>query len=389
MKRILYITNLPTKYGGRADGGIANHSAQLILKAKEKFYVNIYSEIDKLIGMNNVDLVSSKRSKLYKLILALIGSCLISRNKKEKISFLSLRSRLKVYYHYYNLRNVSNAYDVIHIHSLYRLEITALSLIDQVPKIVVTDHGFWQGNLEENVNLLRYNSVFSNQIIYISDYSKEMLDKYNYNNGNLIKIENPMIFAEPNYKDTYKMKEQLNINDDKKVIFFSGVSEPIKRKGLDLLLQAVEISSLSEHLVVVIISNDEGLEYARRYKDKIDMRLLTPMTYEDVVNIYTMSDLFVMPSKSESFGLVYIESLSYGTPIIGFDKVVSEFKKNYKPLYIGEKYNPEKDDKTTLATKIDKVLTRDINKEALSNKTNFLYSWENKFKEFEAVYFQY
>ena len=54
------------------------------------------------------------------------------------------------------------------------------------------------------------------------------------------------------------------------------------------------------------------------------MTYIPPQGKEDLMQIYRRNDLFVMPSHTESFGLVYAEAMSQGLPVIytrgqGFD----------------------------------------------------------------------
>ena len=41
---------------------------------------------------------------------------------------------------------------------------------------------------------------------------------------------------------------------------------------------------------------------------------------EELMNHYTMSDVFIMPSQKEGFGIVFIEAMAYGLPAIAGNK---------------------------------------------------------------------
>lgn len=386
MKSILYITVLPKEYGGKCDGGIATHSIQLILKAKNEYRVGLYSNIDEIKKIDGVNLYKED-NKLNKIIKGLYGYTLLGKEKLKKIKFLKFKDKLRVLYHYFTLKSIVSKYDVVHVHSLHNDCITALSLLDNKPRIVVTDHGFWQGNLQKSLDKVRFNSFTADKVIYISDYAKLKYIEYNLNTSNLTKIHNPFFEKTIITKDKKELKKKLSIDNDKKVIFFSGVSDPIKRKGLDILLESITSDTyLRDNTMIVIISNEEGLNYVKNHNDIENIIALLPMNYEDIIDYYHVSDVFVLPSRSESFGLVYIESLSYGTPVIGFDKVIQEFQKVYNPLYIGESFNPLKENNSDLALKIKTVLSKQVNRATLSQKTIELFSWENLFYKFKKVY---
>ena len=48
-----------------------------------------------------------------------------------------------------------------------------------------------------------------------------------------------------------------------------------------------------------------------------DIYFLGSKLHSEIVELYNISDLGVFPSKDEAFGLVFIECLASGTPVIG------------------------------------------------------------------------
>ena len=95
----------------------------------------------------------------------------------------------------------------------------------------------------------------------------------------------------------------------------------VKGKRFDLLIQA--IANIQHPVEVNIIGNGpeyntlEHLIQELKLQDKI--KLLGYKTKEEVVTILQKSDIFVLPSQSETFGVAYIEALSCGLPIIATD----------------------------------------------------------------------
>ncbi|MFJ9383230.1 glycosyltransferase family 4 protein [Peribacillus sp. NPDC101481] len=386
MERILYITILPKEYGGEMDGGVATHSVQLILKAKKEYKVSLYSNINEIKNIDGVTLYKED-NKFIKILKSLYGYLLVDKEKLKKIKFLKFKEKLRVLYHFCKLKNLVSMYNVVHIHSLHNDCITALSLIENKPKVVVTDHGFWQGDIEKSIEKVRYNSFNTNRVIYISEYAKVKHVEYKLNTSNLIKIYNPYLEKELKTKNKNEIKKTLNIDEKKKIIFFSGVSEPVKRKGLGILLDSISNDSyLRNNTVIIIVTNEEGLNFIKKYNGLKNIVALKPMSYSKIIDYYSISDVFVLPSNSESFGLVYIESLSYGTPVIGFDKVIKEFQSIYRPLYIGEPFNPREENNLELALKIKSVLLEEIDETKLIDKTLDLFSWDNLFAEFKKIY---
>lgn len=62
----------------------------------------------------------------------------------------------------------------------------------------------------------------------------------------------------------------------------------------------------------------EGPARARLERAYPDARFLGPKTGEDLVRHYAASDVFVFPSKTDTFGLVMLEALACGVPVAAY-----------------------------------------------------------------------
>lgn len=83
-----------------------------------------------------------------------------------------------------------------------------------------------------------------------------------------------------------------------------------------------------EYILVGNVASEKCLSQLKKY-DFVSYKGSLPK--EDLINEYRKSDIFIMPSHNETFGLVYVEALSQGLPLIysmnqGFDK---QFPDNY------------------------------------------------------------
>lgn len=93
-----------------------------------------------------------------------------------------------------------------------------------------------------------------------------------------------------------------------------------KAKGIDLLLNAF-INEFSDEPVRLLIGG-EG-EYEPRLREiilndnnKHDIKMLGLIQSENVVEFYGKGNCFVLPSQYETFGIVYIEAMACGLPVI-------------------------------------------------------------------------
>lgn len=127
-------------------------------------------------------------------------------------------------------------------------------------------------------------------------------------------------------------KEVLDLPQERCVILFVGRIEPLK--GIDTLLQAIallapEMPCWRDELSVVIIGGapGAGLEQVNAELARLE-RLRTELGIEDLVTFlgakdqdrlvyyYSAAEMVVMPSHYESFGMVALEAMACGTPVV-------------------------------------------------------------------------
>ena len=103
--------------------------------------------------------------------------------------------------------------------------------------------------------------------------------------------------------------------------FFLGVGSLIQRKGFDILIEAFAKSHLMEKGCRVVIVGG-GPEHDILKKLSITMgvaegvSLVGRQNKAEIINIMRASDVFVLSSRAETFGVVCIEALSQGLPNI-------------------------------------------------------------------------
>jgi glycosyltransferase involved in cell wall biosynthesis len=103
------------------------------------------------------------------------------------------------------------------------------------------------------------------------------------------------------------------------------VGQIIERKNIVLLIEAVKgLNASSETKYSLTIIGPEGKSEPDYFKNFLE--LIAPLEWVDyqgkikpgeaLLRAYRACDIFVMPSKFELFGLVYIEALSQGKPVL-------------------------------------------------------------------------
>ncbi len=99
--------------------------------------------------------------------------------------------------------------------------------------------------------------------------------------------------------------------------------------------------------------------------------------------------LTVAPSREESFGIVYAESLCCGTPFIGYSPTVQELEELWG-MRVGFAYDASSNDAQALARLIHKALPDEIlsqpSREALMKKAKECFTIERYGTEYLACY---
>ena len=87
------------------------------------------------------------------------------------------------------------------------------------------------------------------------------------------------------------------------------------------LLKAVEVLKTKgiKNLYLKFVGTGKTLNRCVKYakKKNIDCEFIHELKHSELLSFYNQLDLFVLPSKYEAFGCVYLEALACGVPFIG------------------------------------------------------------------------
>ncbi|MFC7754266.1 D-inositol-3-phosphate glycosyltransferase [Tsukamurella soli] len=121
----------------------------------------------------------------------------------------------------------------------------------------------------------------------------------------------------------------LGLADDEVVLTFVGRIQPLKAPDLLLRAAAPLIAAHPERRIRVLVvggPSGSGLDrpdaligLARDLGITDSVTFLPPRAPDDLVQVYRASDLVVVPSYNESFGLVAVEAQAAGTPVLAAD----------------------------------------------------------------------
>ena len=176
---------------------------------------------------------------------------------------------------------------------------------------------------------------------------------------------------------------------ERPIVFFGGRMTP--QKGIDTLIRAAKIYNNSEINPITILAGDGSLKESHENLAKElgikDIYFIGNQTHSQMVNLFNLGDIAVLPSNFEPFGLVAVEALACGTPVIagnigGFRTIINE--------KVGDKIEPG--DHENLAKKVIRFLETDFktnNKQQILDYVRTNYSWKNTVKHIKEIYLRY
>jgi teichuronic acid biosynthesis glycosyltransferase TuaC len=396
--RILQIGPVPPEVGGKNIGGVANHtwdlSRNLFMRGHKVAIIsdNISCQRNLFSIEKEIPIYGISSSVDTNKILLMMKPNIWYRIFKAKNHIGSLLSWKKVVKNILSYKLAIDDFkpDIIHIHHLeIRFPFTYYAINKEIP-LVTTVHSPSSVEFRDNqfskqmMKLIYLNLKFSDNLIFVSQLSKtrfkRVLDK-SLNNKRIWIILNPVNSKIYYPVDKKEARKYLGIDTDRPVILFVGNIH--KRKGLNTLIDSISIlrsKNIKVKLIIVGEGPDKDQIIDLIKEKKLSSEISIKGSVPSLIYYYNSSDLFVLPSLYESFGLVYIEAMLCGCPVIGTDNVPLEVIPNSSYGYRVQSNNPEE-----LAKKIEISLSRDWNRDHIVKYARS-FDWSVKINEFEKIY---
>lgn len=113
--------------------------------------------------------------------------------------------------------------------------------------------------------------------------------------------------------DKKAIKRELGIDDDSLVLFFR---EQDALKGTSYIVSALKNLNINKK-VTLLTCSEKGL--LSDLEEKYEIIELGNIDEQKMVKCYQASDIFLMPSIGESFGMMAIEAMASSLPVVVFD----------------------------------------------------------------------
>lgn len=248
----------------------------------------------------------------------------------------------------------------------------------KISYIVESDGAFPSENLDWKNKIKKY--VMSSAEICMS--TSDLHDKYYVQSG--VEIENirrypfTSLYAKDIEKEILSsnekrdLRKKLGIDAEKMVI---SVGRLIPGKGFDVLLKAW--NEINDGYELYIIGGTPSEEYTNLIEEqkKNSVHFVEFMNSKELKKYYLAADLFVLPTRSDVWGLVINEAMACALPVITTDKCIAGIE------LVDDKENGfivECDNTSELACYIKNILEDDklresMNKNSLNRINDYTY----------------
>lgn len=284
---------------------------------------------------------------------------LISEKCFNKIDRLCFHYKYnKVYNKLIDTVNVKE-YDLLHAHSLFSNGYIAYKIYEKykIPYVVAVRNTDINVFFKYCIQLRKLGQRIlenASKIIFISNaYKEKLLEKCVPNNMKK-NIEEKCVVI-PNGIDDYFLlnceKQPKKIENNTLNLVYTGRAD--KNKNLITTIKCCDTYLKGKYNIKLnVIGKITYKKYKRIFNNYDFINYLGPKNKEEIVEIYKNMNIFVMPSKHETFGLTYVEAMTQGLPVIytkneGFDKFFEDGLVGY-PI----KYN----DYSQMAEKIELII---------------------------------
>jgi UDP-glucose:(heptosyl)LPS alpha-1,3-glucosyltransferase len=230
------------------------------------------------------------------------------------------------------------------------------------------------------------------KFVAVSSLTKEIFLKEYKIDPDRIAVINPGIdlydYAGQN-KDSVRnsIRSELGINISDPVILFASMNFEIK--GLDdILISLARLKAQNRKFKLIVAGKGNIKKYtklAEQVQIASDVIFTGPVSKKKLIRMYLAGDLYVMLSKFDTFGMVVLEAMAAGLPVIissnvGAKDIVQEDKNGFVVSNTS--------DTDYIAAKIALLLDENIRRKmaATAYQTATQNTWDNVTKKYAAIY---
>lgn len=180
--------------------------------------------------------------------------------------------------------------------------------IERMAKKSAKIHHWTKQILENSAHVIAVGPVLAEQIEQDFGIPKEKISVFSMGvNREVFKPANKI-----------EIRRELHLPEERFIFLFVG--NVIKQKGIEELLQAFQMvkKKVNRPVELVLVGSRRDTDFINSLEHFIDddVKFVDPVQQQELVKYFQASDVFVLPSHLEGFGLVALEALATGTPVI-------------------------------------------------------------------------
>jgi len=217
-------------------------------------------------------------------------------------------------------------FDLVHISAIWQL--IGVGVYKNCKKhsipYIVTGHGSfnpwpWRQNLfKKRIYWYMFGKKIIKEASAIHFTTQDERDKSLYTIQTLSKKTS---FIVPNgivIKEGKNIRSRLNIKDDIFLLIYAGRIH--RKKAIHLIIEAMK--KLKDFKVKFLIigpkEDNEYFDYLKAISNELDGKIIWKysVSADDIWDYYSSSNLFVLPSNDENFGMVVVEAMACGLPVL-------------------------------------------------------------------------
>lgn len=242
------------------------------------------------------------------------------------------------------------------------------------------------------LSLLDRNAIKLSPYIGVLSKSKksEIVNHYKINENNVF-VTPPGVdidrFKIPELSEKNTIREKYGYKSTDKIVL--SVSRLSSEKNLEVIIHSFDLLKADNFRLAIVGDGEskkrlESLIYKYNLKDKV----ILWGARQNVEEFYKMADLFILPSKYEGFGHVYIEALSCGLPCIASKPSLPEVITASDEIIINEKlgrlitYNNPKEIASAILSNIN---SSEDDKEYRRKYVVKNYTWTSHLKTIDTI----
>ncbi len=206
----------------------------------------------------------------------------------------------------------------------------AIKLLSPKTKIYLIAHGIEIWKPLSNLKVKALSKI--DKIIAVSNFTANKINTLHKINFNKIVVLNnsldPFYHLPYNYNQPTALIKRYGLKKDNTVILsLCRLSSTEKYKGYDQVIKILPLLVVKHPGLIFILAGKADAHEQKRLEQLIEkhklqknVKLIGFLDEAEVSSHFLLADIFVMPSKKEGFGIVFIEAMASGVPVVAGNK---------------------------------------------------------------------